>query len=134
MKITEETEQKKTVQYLEILKRRGKILFYFAPMNENKQSYNNRATAIKIENKAKAMGKKAGVSDLVVVLKNRLLFIEMKKAPKKLKNGKLSYTGISVSDNQKKFIEIINQSSVCKAYICYGFDEAKNIIDKNIKE
>jgi hypothetical protein len=122
------------VQYLEILKRRGKILFYFAPMNENKQSYTNRATAMKIENKAKAMGKQAGVSDLVIILKNRVLFIEMKKAPKKLKNGKLSYTGISVSEHQKTFLNAVNSSDVCAGFVCYGFDEAKNIIDKNIKE
>jgi hypothetical protein len=132
MKITEEQEQKKVVQYLELLKRQGKILFYFAPMNENKQSYNNRSVAIKIENKAKAMGKKSGVSDLVIILKERVLFIEMKKAPRKLKNGKLSYAGIKISDYQKAFLNAVNSSDVCAGFVAYGFDEARKLIEKFI--
>jgi hypothetical protein len=132
MNISEEQEQKKVVQYLEILKRQNKILFYFSTMNENKQSYANRSVAIKIENKAKSMGKQAGVSDLVIILKERVLFIEMKKAPRKLKSGKLSIAGIKVSDYQKSFLNAVNSSDVCAGFVCYGFDEARKIIEKFI--
>ena len=132
MKNIEEYHQKMVVKYLELLKQKGQIIEFFAPMNENKQSFNNRQNAIIIEQKAKAMGKKAGVSDLVVILKNKVLFIEMKRPPKKLKSGKISYAGISVSENQRKFIDVVNQSDVCIAKVCYGFDEAKKFIDENL--
>jgi len=132
-KLKEEDHQKMLVKYLEIQKQMGNIIEYFAPMNENKQSFSNRAVALKVEAKAKAMGKKTGVSDLCIILKNRVVFIEMKKAPKKLKSGKLSYTGIIVSDYQNKFIETVKKSNVCGAVVCYGFDEAKNFIDIQIQ-
>jgi len=134
MKKLEELEQKKAVEYLEILKRQGKIISFFAPMNENLMSNSNRQKAIVIENKAKAMGKRKGVSDLVVILKDKVLFVELKRAGKRLKNGKISYTGIKVSENQKRFLEEVNQSSVCEGFIAYGFDDFKEKIDKFCKK
>jgi len=128
-KLKEEDHQKMLVKYLEIQKQRGKIIEYFAPMGENKQSFNNRAVALKIEAKAKAMGKKQGVSDIIVILKNKVLFIELKRAKKKLKNGRLSSAGISVSDYQKEFLNTIQKSDVCDGVVSYGFEEAKNYLD-----
>jgi hypothetical protein len=37
-------------------------------------------------------------------------------------------TGGVVSEKQKKWIEAINQTEI-KAYVCEGFDEAKQIVD-----
>ena len=133
--LKEEEHQKIFVEYLEIQKQRGNIIEYFAPMNENKQSFSNRAVALKIQQKSEKMGKKKGVSDLCIILKNKVLFIEMKKAPKILKrSGKLSYNGIIVSDYQNKFIETVKKSDVCNAVVCYGFNEAKSFIDTQIKK
>ena len=127
MKIqSEETEQKKLVQYL-----RAKNIFHFAPLNENNQSFMNRNTAIRIEAKAKAMGKMNGVSDIIVMLKGSILFIELKRAKKRLRNGKLSTSNTKVSEAQKSFISTINDNFGNYAYakVCYGADEAISVIE-----
>ena len=134
MKKLEELEQKKAVDYLEILKRQGKIISFFAPMNENIMSGSNRQKAIIIENKSKAMGKRKGVSDLVIILKDKVLFVELKRAGKRLKSGKISYTGIKVSENQKRFLDEVNKSEVCEGFVAYGFNEFKNRIDFILKD
>ncbi len=128
----EEVEQKKTVSYLQILKNSHRIITFFAIENENKQSATNRQYAIRLAMKAKLMGKVSGVSDLCVIFKNHILFIEMKRPPKRLKSGRLSYSGIKVSDSQKEFIDIINKGIVSTGVVCCGFDEAKIEIDKYI--
>ena len=133
MKNIEANHQKMFIKYLEIQKQRGNIIEYFAPVNENTSSFTNRAVALKVEAKAKAMGKKAGVSDVVVILKNKVPFIEMKRPAKRLKSGKLSTAGIIVSEYQKQFLESISKSEVCEGIVCYGFDEAKNFIDTQIQ-
>ena len=129
----EELEQKKCVEYMRILEARNKIITFFAPMNENLMSNSNREKAIRIENKAKKMGKRSGVSDLVVVLRDKVLFIELKRAGRKLKNGKISYAGIKVSENQKAFLNKIEESEICNGFIAYGFNDFKDKIDKILK-
>jgi len=132
MKNIEANHQKMFIKYLEIQKQRGNIIEYFAPVNENTSSFTNRAVALKVEAKAKAMGKKAGASDVVVILKNKVLFIEMKRPAKRLKSGKLSTAGIIVSEYQKQFLESISKSEVCEGIVCYGFDEARKYIEEKI--
>lgn len=107
----EEIEQRKLVQFL----KQNKI-FYFAPMNENSHSGKDRKLAAILENKAKAMGKVNGVTDIVVLLTETALFIEMKA-----KTGK-------VSENQKNFIERLKTLNYAHGYICYSYEEAKDKI------
>ena len=121
----EHYEQVKVISYLNILKSQMKIIEFFAVPNGGSRNV-REAMNLKKE------GVKSGVSDLVIVTKNVVLFLEMKRPAKKLKNGKLSTAGISVSDNQKKFIEQVNLSNVVTAKVCYGFDEAKLFIDSYI--
>lgn len=130
----EELEQKKAVNYLKILERQGKIIAFFAPMNENLMSGSNREKAMKIENKAKAMGKRSGVSDLVIILKDKVIFVELKRSGKKLKSGKISYAGIKVNENQKKFLKTIKMSAACDSFVAYGFNEFKEKLDKILKK
>jgi hypothetical protein len=66
-------------------------------------------------------------------LKDKVLFIEMKRPPRVLKSGKLSYSGISISDKQKEFIECVRGSKVCKAKVCYGFNEAREFVDDELE-
>jgi hypothetical protein len=122
-------EQCKLVQYLEILKRQHKIIEYFSIENENKQSFTNRSTAIKIAQKQKKSGKKPGVSDICIILINKVLFIEMKKNRKILKNGNLSKSGISVADSQIRFLNSVATSKVVAGAVCFGFIESKEFID-----
>ena len=134
MKQIEEIEQIKTVVYLRILKNQGKIIEFFAPINENKASKQNKALAIRIEQKSRRMGKRKGVSDLIIIFENCVMFMEMKQKLKRLKNGRLSNSHSNPTDEQLEFLELANSSYVCDGLVAYGFDNAKEIIDKKIKE
>jgi hypothetical protein len=119
----EHLHQKTFVEYLYLLERQGKIITFFAVPNGGSRNI-REARNLKLE------GVRAGVSDLVVVLKDKVIFIEMKQPPKKLKSGKLSTAGISVQDSQREFLGKVSQSNVCKGYIAYGFEQAKKIIEE----
>jgi len=121
---TEEQEQQKLIQWLKIKK-----IFHFAPMNENKQSFSNRGVAVRVEAKAKSMGKVKGTSDLVVMLPNRILFIELKRARKLLKSGKLSVSHTKVSDEQKSFLRGVNGFDYAEGCVAYGCREAIETIE-----
>jgi len=121
----EEVEQQKLIQWL-----KAKKIFHFAPMNENKQSFTSRGVALKLEAKARSMGKVKGISDVIVMLEDKILFIELKRARKTLKSGKLTISHTKVSPEQISFLNKINErfKSYAEAYICYGAEEAKDII------
>ena len=123
---SERQEQIKVIQYLELLKRKGKILFYFAIPNGGSRN------AIEAKN-LKLEGVRAGVSDICVITRDKVIFIEMKKRAKILKSGKKSTAGIKISDSQKEFIELVTQNPNIKARICYGFNEAIIFIEDEIK-
>jgi hypothetical protein len=126
LKKIEHHEQIKLVNYLSILERQGKIITFFAIPNGGSRN------SIEAKN-LKREGVKAGVSDMQVILKDKVLFIEMKRPPKRLKNGELSYSGISISDKQKEFIECVRGSKVCEARVCYGFNEAREFVDDELE-
>lgn len=129
---TEAEEQKCLVQWLNI-----KHINHFAPINENNHSKLNRQFAIKNEAKAKAMGKVPGVSDIVVFLENKILFIELKRKKKVLKGGGLSISHTKVSDAQYDFMTMVNKYDYAESTICYGWEEARDFIlyfKDNIKE
>ena len=115
----EEQEQKALVQWLKLKK-----IFHFAPMNENKQSFTNPKVAMMIENKAKSMGKVKGVSDLIIMLPNKILFIELKRQEK---------SKTKVSDSQNAFLSKIGQFCYAKAHVCYGAREAIETITKELQ-
>jgi len=119
MQIPEEKhEQIKFVNWL----RTNKILFY-AVTNENQHSELDRMAAVMIEKKAKAMGKLKGVSDIVVLLPKRCLYIELKRVKKSLSK---------VSKEQKAFLDKVNDLDYAKGYVAYGAEEAKNIVLSNL--
>lgn len=109
----ESDEQKTLVQYC-----KAKKLFYFAPMNENKQSFSNRLAAIKIEAKSKAMGKIKGTPDLIVMLPNQILYIELKRLK-----------GSVTSAEQKMFVNRVNEFEYASGRICKGAKEAIDFIE-----
>ena len=111
----EEDEQKVLVQYLRLKK-----IFHFAPMNENKHSFSNRGLAMKLEAKAKSMGKVSGTPDLIVMLDNKMLFIELKRVK-----------GSTTSKAQKEFINKANQYPYAIAKVCKGAKEAIAFIEEN---
>jgi len=123
---TEAEEQKTLVQWL-----RAKNMFHFAPMNENNAHKQNRKYAMIAEVKAKAMGKVKGVSDIIVMLPNKILFIELKRQKKHLKSGGLSITHTKVSKEQYEFMTHANKFGYAEATICYGAKEAIEFIQNN---
>jgi len=125
MRPLEEQEQKTVVKWLKL-----KNILHFAPMNENKQSSSNRLQAMKIEAKAKAMGKSSGVPDLVICEPNKYyhgLYIELKRKPKILKSGKESYSGIKISNTQEKWHKELRDRNY-ECVVCYGAKQAINLI------
>ena len=126
--MTEYEEQRKVVNWL-----RAKKIFHFAPTNENNTYKQNKKYAIIAEKKAKAVGKTKGVSDLVVFLDDKILFIEMKRARKRLKSGKLSNAKPTTSIEQIEFIERVNGYKYAEAKVCQGADEAIEFLSKNIR-
>ena len=123
----EDEEQKALVEWLT-----AKRIMHFAPMNENKGSFANREAFYRIEAKAKKMGKINGVSDIVVFLPNKILFIELKRSKKILKNGSLSKSNSTVSDAQYDFMNKVNKFDYAEATICYGCKEAIEFINNNV--
>ena len=125
---TEYEEQCMLVKWMNIKK-----IFHFAVTNENNTYKQNRKFAMIAEVKARKSGKVKGTSDMVVLLPNKILFIEMKRAKKVLKNGSLSISNSKVSDEQYKFLTKINKLGYAEGTVAYGFNDAKSYIMDNMQ-
>lgn len=119
----EQVEQQELILWLKKNK-----YFFFSANNENSHSFSNRQAAIKIEQKAKSMGKLKGVSDLCIFTNEVILFIELKRQKPILKNGNLGKSTNDASKEQLDFIEKVSNYSYAKGYVAYGCDEAIKII------
>ena len=119
-KRTEHQEQVEVVKYL----KRNKILHYAVPNGGQRHA--------KTARDLKSEGAVAGVPDLVIPEPNKYyhgLYIEMKRRPKRLKNGKKSVTHTKVSPEQEKWLRELNERGYY-AVVCYGEDEAIEIIEE----
>jgi len=105
--LSEQQEQEQLVKWLEY----KHFKFSALPLSTFTKSW-----AIKIKNKK--MGVRAGVPDLMVIVKNQLIFIEMKKTK-----------GGVVSEFQDSWIKELNNCNGVKAFVCNGFEEAKKVIN-----
>lgn len=110
--LSEEDEQKALVQYLEL---KG-IKFTAIPNSTWTSSWTQK-------NKNKAMGVRPGLPDLLLIIKNNLVFIEMKRT----KNSRLSKV-------QKEWIAELNNCHGVNAHVCKGFDQAKEVIEEYLEE
>ena len=75
-------------------------------------------TSRKQKFKMKVLGVKSGLPDYILIIGTKLVFIEMKR----VKGG-------TVSKTQKEWIEAIRQTSNAEAYVCRGFEEARELIE-----
>lgn len=107
----EEEEQAKVVIYLDELKAEGKKIKYTSIPNST------FTKSWKQKKKNKEQGLRAGLPDLFLIVNNRPFFIEMKR-----KSGK-------VSESQKEWIEAIKKCKELGVYVCYSYEQAKEIID-----
>ena len=120
---SEEEEQKALIRYL-----KKNNYFFFANVNENKQSFTNKLLATKIEAKSKSMGKVKGVSDLCVFTENTIVFIELKKQRPILKSGKLGKPTNDATEEQKGFIAKVNGFKYAYGVVAFGCDECIKIL------
>ena len=130
----EDLEQVAFVNWLNIKKRQHKIISFFSIQNENKMSWSikNKKIVFAIAQKDRQMGKKKGVSDMCVVLKNTVLFVELKQKPKILKT-KTSIAGIKVSQEQLEFLDEVCNSSVVNGTVAFGSTQAISFVSKYIE-
>ena len=122
--IKEDQEQALLIKWLKL-----KRVFYFAVNNENQSSFTNRKIAMIQEAKAKSKGKIKGASDLIVMIKDKILFIELKRSRKILKSGKTSISHTKTSREQLDFLDNVNKFEYADGKVCYGWIEAKEYIE-----
>ena len=82
-------------------------------------------TSYSQKNKNTAQGVCAGLPDLLVLVKKKLVWIEMKKSDRKPKNGGCG----GVSEVQREWIDALNECDNCQAYVCYSYEEAVAVIE-----
>ena len=112
---SETIEQKKLVQWLKLKK-----IFYFSVPNGSVLKGNPLQRAKQMQ-KLKSEGLIVGTSDIVIMLPEKILFIELKRARKTLKGGKLSVSHTSVSKEQKSFLNTINSDfNYADGYVACG--------------
>jgi hypothetical protein len=111
---TEHEEQIVFIQWLRLSK-----IFHFAVVNENQQSSNNKFMTIKTAQKHKKAGRLSGVSDVIVMLPDIILFIEMKR----IKGG-------VQSRSQKEFEKNVEQFKYAYYFVANGSKEAIEIVNK----
>jgi hypothetical protein len=77
--------------------------------------------------KNKKSGVRKGVPDMLVIIpgkeKDKLIFIEMKK-----KKGNVA------TQEQKEWQCALNRCEGVRSYICFGFEESKEVVDSILKE
>lgn len=79
----------------------------------------------------KITGLRAGLPDILVVAKIKaLIFIELKRPRITKKNWQPGASPSKVSDEQKEWIQILQGIDNVEAHICYGSQEAIDLIVK----
>ncbi len=120
---TEDMEQEELVKWL--IKNN---YFFFATKNENKQSFNNRLVAIKIEAKAKARGNIKGTPHWCSFTDNTIVFMELKRQKPILKSGKLGKPTNDATKEQLEFLAKVNEYSYAYGCCAFGCDDAVRIL------
>nr|WP_249934130.1 VRR-NUC domain-containing protein [Campylobacter sp. RM16190] len=84
---------------------------------------NERMASVQYKKKLKALGTYAGFPDLMIFLPHRILYVEMKRADKKVSK---------VSPEQKEWIEFLNMLDEGSARVCYGSGEAIDFVSSQL--
>jgi len=79
----------------------------------------------------KAEGVLTGVSDIVIHLDKKMLYIEMKRKRKILKNGKNSRENLA-SEDQISFLKAVTALPYVDGAVCYGRQEAWNFLQLHL--
>ncbi len=111
----ESEEQKALVQWLKFMN-----IAHTAVVNEQNMSGKNRKMAMIQATKAKAMGRSKGFPDLIIILQEKVLFIELKRVK-----------GSSTSKEQKAWVETLNALGHY-AKVCKGASEAIKFVESHL--
>jgi len=117
MKLKPPTEEQECIllaEYLDLMITIGKVIVY----THTAQETFTRSWGIKMKNKR--MGVRRGIPDYVIITPKHTIFIEMKRAKKSLSK---------ISEQQKIWVKAIKDTGVI-ADVCYGFDEAKELLER----
>lgn len=113
---SEEAECVALAEYLEMLKAQGLVKVYSHTAQET------YTTSWKQKSKNKRMGVKSGVPDYIIVTKDKVIFLEMKRK----KGGTLSAT-------QREWLAN-TAGKKTQSVRCNGFDHAKSYLELEIAE
>lgn len=87
------------------------------------ESQSGRRDAVIRNARNKRMGQSRGFPDYTIVLPNRVVFLEMKRAKKSLSK---------VSPEQQAWIDALNDCIGVEAVVCYGCAEAIEFVERSI--
>lgn len=83
-----------------------------------------------VNKKKKRQWLSRGFPDYCIILKRwSLLFVELKRQRKKLKSGKLGASPSRITEEQKDWVQQLNEVANVEAHIAYGAEHAIEIID-----
>ena len=109
-------------QQLAIWLRMNWYFFYKSPSETYTTSWNQKR-------KNKLEGVTKWYPDMTIILKsNKLLFIELKRQKRVLKNGKLWKSPSTVSEEQIEWQDRLNKIPNVQCNICYWCEEAIRVI------
>ena len=114
----EEVEQIALVNWLKL----SNYMFFAVPNGGTR----NSKEAVNL----KRSGVVAGVSDLVIFLKNNILFLELKRQKVLLKSGALSASNSKISSEQLDFLCAVKFYPYALSTVAFGYEDAI----KQIKE
>jgi len=91
--------------------------------------------------KLKRMGVSRGVPDYMIIInkkqaknnKAKLVFIELKRSKRMLKDGSKSKADLSTPE-QKEWLKELNMTPNVNTYLCYGSGEAIDILEELISD
>jgi hypothetical protein len=110
----EEGEQEAVVQYLQLMQSSGKIRKFTSIPNST------WTPSQKQKNKNKRLGLNPGFPDLIILTYEHAFCIEMKVKPNK------------PTEEQKDWGVALQYAQV-RTFLCYSYEEAKDVIDREIK-
>lgn len=111
---TEFEECVRFVNYLDVLMMQGKVIRYTHIPNETFTTFKS----VKMKNKR--MGVNPGFPDYIIILRAKIICVEMKRAK-----------GGTVSPEQILWIKDLTERGVA-SYVCKGFDEARKVVEQNL--
>ena len=117
---TESQEQMAVAKLLRIYQEQGKVILYSKLAQETYTKF------ITVKRRNRMEGLVEGVPDLLIILKDRVLFIEMKRVKK---------AHPKTTPAQLAWQEALNGTmGNVFATVAYGYEEAKVFIDKHVIE